>query len=219
VVGQFTLSVILVIGAIVIYTQLRFLQDKDLGFDQSQLVQVRLRNELHEKAGLFRADLQRQASIVGLTVASNGLVDLGSSTTHFEWEGQQPGTQLLITHLNADPDFLSVTGMKLVAGRNFDARITTDTASAYLLNETAAKRMGWTPQEALGKKIKFWDREGSVIGVVQDFHFRPLTAVIEPFLFRYWPKKTITIYSSKRSPAGPGRPWRPLNGSTKSMNT
>jgi len=200
VVGQFTLSVILVIGAIVIYTQLRFLQDKDLGFDQSQLVQVRLRNELHDKVGLFRADLQRQASIAGLTVASNGLVDLGSSTTHFEWEGQQPGTQLLITHLNADPDFLSVTGMKLVAGRNFDARITTDTASAYLLNETAAKRMGWTPQEALGKKIKFWDREGSVVGVVQDFHFRPLTTAIEPFLFRYWPRAYYSHVVVKTNP-------------------
>jgi ABC-type lipoprotein release transport system permease subunit len=187
VVSQFTLSITLVIGAIVIYTQLRFLQDKDLGFDRSQLVQVRLRNQLREKAGLFKTDLERQASIVGVTATSDGLVNLGSSTAHFGWEGQPTGAQLLITHFNADPDFLSITGMKLVAGRNFDARITTDTASAYLVNETAAKRMGWKPEEALGKKIRFWDREGSVIGVVQDFHFRPLTTAIEPFIFRYKP--------------------------------
>ncbi len=200
VVGQFALSIILVTGAIVIYTQLRFLQDKNLGFDQSQLVQVRLRNELHEKAGLFKSDLQRQASIAGVTVASNGLVDLGNSTLTFNWEGQAPGAQLLITHLNADPDFLGVAGMKLAAGRNFDARIATDTSTAYLINETAARSMGWTPAEALGKKIKFWDREGSVIGVVQDFHFRPLTAAIEPFLFHYWPNAYYSHLIVKTTP-------------------
>jgi hypothetical protein len=133
-------------------------------------------------------------------VASNGLVNLGSSTIHFGWEGQQPGAELLITHLNADPDFLRVTGMKLVAGRNFDPRITTDTSSAYLINETAARRMGWKPEEALGKKIKFWDRAGSIIGVVQDFHFRPLTTAIEPFLFRYWPDYKYSHLVVKTNP-------------------
>jgi ABC-type lipoprotein release transport system permease subunit len=95
---------------------------------------------------------------------------------------------------------LSIAGIKLAAGRNFNARITTDTASAYLINETAARRMGWKPEEALGKKIKFWDREGSVIGVVQDFHFRPLTTAIEPFIFRYRPDDGYSHVVVKTNP-------------------
>jgi hypothetical protein len=114
---------------------------------------------------------------------------MSSSTSSISWEGQQTEDSFLMTQLNVDPDFVPATGMQLVAGRNFDPRITTDTASAYLINETAARRMGWKPGEAPGKRVKLWNREGTVIGVVRDFHFRPLTAVIEPFLFRYWPKE------------------------------
>ncbi len=189
VVGQFTFSVILVIGAIVIYRQLRFLQDKHLGFDGAQLVHVWLKNELPRKSGLLKADLQGQAGIAAVTQTSNSLVDMTSSTSSIAWEGQQTGDSFIMTHLNVDPDFVPATGMQLVAGRNFDPRMTTDTASAYLVNETAVRRMGWKLAEAPGKRIKLWDREGTVVGVVRDFHFRPLTAVIEPFLFRYWPKE------------------------------
>jgi ABC-type antimicrobial peptide transport system permease subunit len=60
-----------------------------------------------------------------------------------------------------------------------------------MINETAAKQMGWTAEEAIGKKINFGDVEGNVIGVVKDFHYRPMTTAIAPLLFRYWPKEPI----------------------------
>jgi putative ABC transport system permease protein len=187
--GQFMFSIILIIGAIVIYKQLTFLQDKDLGFDKSRLLVVKMKNELRKKSSLLIADLQKQQSIASVAGSSINLVDVVNSTHSIKWDGQSPDDKFMMTQANIDPDFLSTTGMKLIAGRNFDAGIITDTASAYLINETAAKRMGWTPEQALNKTVTIWNRPGKIIGVLKDFHFRPLTATIEPFLFHYWPKE------------------------------
>jgi ABC-type antimicrobial peptide transport system permease subunit len=192
VVSQFTFSVILIIGTIVIYQQLTFLQHKNLGFDKSQLIYLALKNDVPAKALLMKTDLQNETSISGVAIASNNLIDVIRSTGAVEWEGKTTDDKILLTHMNVDYDFLSTTGMTLISGRNIDPAIASDTVSAYLINETAARRMGWDPVEALGKNLALWGYKGEIIGVVKDFHFRPMTASIEPFLFRYWPRESCS---------------------------
>jgi hypothetical protein len=189
VVSQFAFSIILIIGTIVIYKQLTYLQHKNLGFDQSHLLYIPMKNELRTKASLIKTELVNHTSIAGVATTSDNLVDLKRGTTNVEWEGKQSGDSFLMTHLDIDADFLSVTGMTLAAGRNFDPAIIGDTSSAYLINETAATRMGWTSTQALGKTINFSKMEGRVIGVVKDFHFRSLADKIEPLLFHCWPRE------------------------------
>lgn len=190
VVGQFTFSIALIIGTIVIYNQLSFLQNKNLGFDQSQLLHLTMKNDLRNKASWLKADLQQLTSVAGVTETSTNLVDVTNSTGAIKWEGQQPDDEFLMTQINVDPDFVRTTGMQMVAGRNFNPLIATDTVSAFIINETAAKRMGWTPEQALGKSLTLWQYPGTVIGVVKDFHFRPMTTPIEPFLLHYWPRES-----------------------------
>jgi putative ABC transport system permease protein len=113
------------------------------------------------------------------------LINVVRSTGGIEWEGKGSEDKILMTHMNVDYDFLSTTGMSIIAGRNIDPAIASDSVSAYLINETAARHMGWNPAEAPGKKLAMWGKQGEVIGVVKDFHFRPMTETIEPFLFRY----------------------------------
>jgi ABC-type antimicrobial peptide transport system permease subunit len=189
VVGQFMFSIILIIGAIVIYRQLTYIQDKDLGFNQQQLLTVSLKGDLPKKAQLLKADLLKQKGIVGVSCSSTNLVDVINSSYGFEWQGQVKDDAFLMTQAAVDPDFLQTTGMQLAEGRNFNANILTDSSSAYLVSETAAKRMGYTTQTAIGKTITFWGTKGSIIGVVKDFNFRPLTMTVEPFLFRYRPNE------------------------------
>jgi putative ABC transport system permease protein len=187
VVGQFAFSVILVIGSIVIYKQLQFIQDKDLGFDREQLIHVHLRNAMRwGKGKMLKEELRGESSIVSAAPISGMLVDLSNSTYGFQWEGQDPEDKMLMTQLNTDADLLNTIGMKLLSGRNFYAG-ENDSAS-YIINETAAKRMGWTNDQAIGKTVTLWSKEGRVIGVMKDFHFRPMTAKIEPFIFRCWEK-------------------------------
>jgi ABC-type antimicrobial peptide transport system permease subunit len=189
VVVQFALSVVLIVSTLVIYRQLRFVQNKNLGFDQSQLMYLRLKGDARGKAEVFKNELQKLAGVSGVTANTNNLVDVANSS-YLEWEGQTPKTEFLITQMNTDPQFLATTGIKLAAGRNFaTATDTTDQVGRYLLNETAAKRMGCTNETVLGKKVKFWGLAGEVIGVVKDFHFRPLSSTIEPLIVRFRPKE------------------------------
>jgi putative ABC transport system permease protein len=188
VVMQFTFSVILIIGTMVIYKQLIFLQNKNLGFDKERLIDVALKNNLRKEAHLMKRDLENESSIAGATVITANLVDNNNSTGGIEWEGKSADDKILLTHLSVDPDFLSTTAMSLVAGRNFDLNIASDTISAFILNESAVKRMGWTSEKAIGKKIVFWGTDGYVIGVVKDFHYKPMTNTIGPILLRYWPR-------------------------------
>jgi len=187
VVGQFALSVALGIGTVVIYRQLDYWQHKNLGFDQSQLLYVQLKGEARGKAASFKEALQQIPGVASVSATTNNLVNALNSS-NIEWEGQQHGQELLITQMNADPDFLNTMGMTVAAGRSFSSDVANDTL-AFLLNETAARRMGYTNESALGKKMKFWGLDGTVVGVLRDFHFRPLSTEIEPFIVRYRPKE------------------------------
>jgi putative ABC transport system permease protein len=202
VIGQFSLSVLLSISTVVIYQQLQFLQHKNLGFDQSQLLYLRLKGSSRDKSAVFKSELLQQPGVVSVSATTSNLVDV-SNSTDITWEGQQPNDAFLITQMNIDPDFLKTTGMTLVSGRNYDPSLPTDTSSAlskFLLNETAAKRMGYTNESALGKRIQFWGMNGEVIGVLRDFHFRPLNKTIEPFVFRYNPENPYFQMLIKTAP-------------------
>ncbi len=214
VVGQFVLSIVLAISTLIIYRQLGYMQNAKLGFDKSQLLYVRLAGDLRAKAMLLKDEIGRLPGVFKASVATTNLVDVSNETT-IEWQGQIPKDEFLITQMNIDADFMTMTGMSLAAGRNFSARITADTSSkygTYLINETAAKRMGWTPAVALGKRVKFWGQEGSVIGVLKDFHFKPLRETINPFIFRFRPKE---FYFTLLVKTNPGTVSRTLADVTK----
>jgi predicted permease len=198
VVGQFAFSVMLVIGVIVIYKQLNYIQDKDLGFDRSQLIHVHMRNKMRSEGHVFKEELKSESSIISVAPVSGMLVDFSNSTFGFDWEGRRPDDRILITQINTDPDLMNTLGMKIVAGRDF--HVGEGDSLSYIINETAAKRLGWSNAEAVGKSVTLWEKQGFIIGVVKDFHFRPMTAPIEPFLFRYWQKAGYTGVLVKAQP-------------------
>jgi hypothetical protein len=114
-----------------------------------------------------------------------------ASTTNIIWEGQEPRDKFLVTQMNVDPDFFQTMGMTLASGHNFRPHVESDTTRIplveYIINETAAKRMGYTPATAIGKKVAQRSLNGYIIGVVKDFHFRPMQVAISPFIFRSVP--------------------------------
>ncbi len=186
VVFQFAVSVTLIIGTFFMFKQLRFMQQKELGFDKEQLLTVRLNGELAGKPVVFKKELSRLSSIAAVAAATMSMVDVGNSS-YLEWNGMQEKEKFLVTQANVDPDFIPTLNVKLISGKNFSAQYTNDTAT-YILNESAVKKLGNTVTNVLGRKLKFWGAEGTVIGVVKDFHFKPLTTGIGPFIFRYQPQ-------------------------------
>lgn len=191
VVVQFSMSVVLIICTITIYQQLAFIQHKNLGFDKDHLMYFRLKGEAKGKALVVKNEVSKLSSVESISATTNNLVNV-MNESNIEWEGQPQNVNFYVTQINTDPDFLTTIGAKVVSGRNFSnaiARDTSDKIGTYLLNETAVRKMGWNNTTALGKKVKFWGLGGEVVGVVKDFHFRPLSVSIEPFIFRNRPKE------------------------------
>jgi len=168
------------------YRQLQYVQCKDLGFNTEQIIRVRLGNELKGKVGLLKRDLANESAIAATAPATMSLANVDNST-NFEWEGMQQGQEFLITQANVDPDFIPALGMELLKGENFKPQNEKDTINNFIINETAVKLMGLTASNIIGKRITFYGAKGTIIGVVKDFHFKPLSAGIEPFIFRYQP--------------------------------
>ncbi|GAA4446976.1 ABC transporter permease [Nibrella saemangeumensis] len=187
VVGQFALSVILIICTMLVYRQLTFMQQKDLGFDKAQLLYVRMGGQLKQKALLFKQELENSSHVQKAAATTATLINVGNET-NIEWEGQQKGDEFLITQMNVDEDFIPTVGMKMRQGRNFSPAFTTDSISGFIINEAAAWRMGYT-SNAVGKKVTFWGQTGNIVGVVKDFHYRPLNVPIAPLILRYRPRE------------------------------
>jgi putative ABC transport system permease protein len=186
VVFQFGISVTLMICTFMMYSQFQFIQQKDLGFNQEQLISVRLNGGTRGKADLLKQDLENQTAIVAAAPSTMSLVNVDNSAD-FKWEGMQEKDMFLATQANIDPGFIPALGIQLMNGSNFPPQTVTDTFNNYILNETAVKRMGYTVDNVIGKQVTFWGGKGNVIGVVKDFHFKSLNSGIEPFIFRYQP--------------------------------
>lgn len=185
VVFQFAIAVILMTSAYLMYRQLGFIQEKDLGFEKEQLLTVRLTGDLKDKSALFSQALKKLSGVKAAAPATMGLLNVDNSS-YLEWEGMQPGDKFLITQANVDPHFIPALNLRLLSGTNFSPQKTNDTAN-FIINEAAVKRMGYDNNSAIGKQVDFWGAKGSIIGVVNDFHFKPLTTPIDPFILRYQP--------------------------------
>ncbi len=186
VVFQFGTSVTLMICTFMMYRQLQFMQQKDLGFDKEHLISLRLNGAARGKADALKQDLENQTAIVAAAPTTMSLVNVDNSAD-FKWDGMQASEVFLATQANVDPGFIPALGIQLMNGTNFPPQTVTDTFNNYVLNETAVKRMGYTVDNVIGTKVIFWGGKGTVVGVVKDFHFKPLSAGIEPFIFRYQP--------------------------------
>ncbi|MFT3705196.1 MAG: ABC transporter permease [Agriterribacter sp.] len=186
VVFQFAISVTLMICATFMYQQLQFIQAKDLGFDKEQLLSIKLKGGMMEKATLMKQDFAKVPSVAAAAPSTISMVNVENSS-YLEWEGMVPGDKFLITQANVTPDFIPTLGITLLAGSNFSPQKTNDTAN-YIVNETAVKRMGYTDENAIGKRIDMWGAKGRIIGVVKNFNFKSLNVGVEPFIFRYQPQ-------------------------------
>ena len=184
IVGQYAVSIALVAGSFVIYEQLRFIQEKELGYDREHIVTVTVRDRaLVQNYPQIRNELMRQASFLAVTSSDHLPTNIASSTSISGWEGSDEDDELQIYHNSVDYDFLDVFGIELVAGRTFSREIAGDSLDGFIVNETAARGMGWSPEEAVGKTFNGGDGSSyTIIGIVKDFHMHSLHLPIQPLM-------------------------------------
>ncbi|MFC2157004.1 ABC transporter permease [Acidobacteriota bacterium] len=185
VVFQFIISVILIISVGVVQKQLKYSQDRRLGFNKDQVVVLPETSAMRGKHEDIRNQLLSNPSIIGVTgsrrVPSGRLLDSAGSRV-ISGNSLQPIT-FRIAYVCVDYDFFSTYEMELAAGRDFSREYSTDASEGFILNETAVQRIGWTAEEAIGQTFQYGRRKGRVVGVMKDFHFESLHQQISPMVF------------------------------------
>jgi putative ABC transport system permease protein len=176
VVTQFALTVLLLIGTIVIYSQLRFIQDKDLGFDPENVITFAGYGEYEENYEATRSELLQNPDILNVCRAFPPSSGFGG-TTNVDWDGKEPGLEIRFYTDMGDYDYLDTFGLTMAAGRFYSRDYPTDEDN-FVLNETAVKMMGI--EDPIGKRFSYQDREGTIIGVVRDYHGGSLHETILP---------------------------------------
>ncbi len=183
VIFQFAIATFLIIGTLVVNNQLHYIQNKNLGFNKDQIINVPMQAATtNQKAATIKDKLLKIPGVLKVSTSANrpGGSDYGVPAKAVGVpDDQQPSMRCLVI----DEDFLDTYEMEIAQGRGFSKEMSTDTA-AYLINETAAKQLGWDNIE--GKQIEMpavGRAAGSVVGVVKDFHFRSMHEKIAPLYF------------------------------------
>lgn len=186
VVGQFAISVVLIVAVFVVINQLKFMQSKDLGFKKEDIVYLPTSTRINDNWKIFKDRLENHPGIESVTlssrVPSGRLLDSQGGTA--EVNGEMTQLDLRIADIHVAHNFLETYGISVVAGRSFDEKLASDSTEAFLLNETAVRQIGWaSAEEAIGKQFLYGGRRGFVTGVMQDFHFESLHQPIVPIVF------------------------------------
>lgn len=186
VVVQFSLSVCMIISAIVIYNQIQFLKNKPLGFEQNGMAQIDLEGELKNpsRLQLFKDELKKNNAIISATEFAGPFTGYGSVTSGISWPGKAADDKSIMNYRSTGFDFVHTIGAKLVAGRDFSPRFASDTSTAVMLNESAVKRMNL--KNPVGTMLTWNDNHSlKVIGVVKDYFNEELGKEVTPTLYYY----------------------------------
>lgn len=189
---QFSVSAALIIGTLIVRNQLKYLQNHDLGFDQEQVLTLRKASGLGNN---FYPFLNRLRNLSGVVQASAAQYLPGDGYDSTVFTPEQPANfkSTSLTYSHIDEHFVDVLQLEIIAGRNFDLDIKTD-SSAYLINEMAAKRLGW--EDPVGRSLTYGGSQtGQVIGVVKDFNFSSLHEEVSPIILRMnqWRPSNIAL--------------------------
>ncbi|WP_373056294.1 ABC transporter permease [Zunongwangia sp. H14] len=190
---QFSLTVLLIICALLVRKQVTYLHDKDLGFEKDQIIFFPIRGEtMNNNYKTFKQELLQSPFVTEVSIGygfPGDMVGDGFITVDGKPESKK------VTQLMVDHDYIKTLGLHLVAGRDFSREMPTDSDHAFILNETAVLELGLgSPEEALGKTILWptWRnpdtiKRGKIIGVVKDFNYKSLYEKVEPAVLQIYP--------------------------------
>jgi ABC-type antimicrobial peptide transport system permease subunit len=186
VVVQFALSILLIIGTAVVYQQQGYIKNMRLGWDKEHLVYIPLRADTRRSYDTLKQELIQIPQILNVTGTSQLPTHIGSNSAGAQWEGKDPEFSILIGFNAVDFDFTETLKIEIVEGRSFDKQYTSDQNQAWLVNEEVAKLMN--KDSVIGEGFNFQGIDGTIVGVMKNFHYQTLKNKIEPLAFSVNPK-------------------------------
>jgi putative ABC transport system permease protein len=192
VVFQFMLSLVLIVGVMVIVKQVNYVQQKNIGYDKSNIIHFNKEGKLNENAESFTAELKKLPGVVNASSVQQNVMQKGngSSTYGIDWPGKAPGVMIDFALRTVDYGLVETLGMHVTAGRSFSKEYGAED-KGLIFNETAIKLMGL--KDPIGTKVKLWGEDKTIIGVVKDFHISSLHEAISPVVLKFEPERTSTF--------------------------
>jgi ABC-type antimicrobial peptide transport system permease subunit len=185
VVVQFTLSILLIIGMLVIYKQLDYFRNRNMGYDKDHVVSIELGGGNEKSYHTIKNELQREAGLLGVTGTAAPLPYFSWQQSGFHWEGKDPNKIISVSYNAVDHDFVETLKLKIIEGRDFSKDLASDESATYLVNEKMVELMG--KESVAGETLFHMENPGTIIGVVEDFHFESFRYQIEPLILQYLP--------------------------------
>ncbi|HWH61968.1 MAG TPA: FtsX-like permease family protein, partial [Ginsengibacter sp.] len=179
VVLQFSISVILIISTIIIYQQISHVKERDLGYNKQGLIYMYMQGKMKQHFDVIKNDLQSTGFVQNASLSNNQVLQLGSNTGDFAWEGKDPSKKVLITVEGVSPEYTSTMGMHLKEGRDFYASAKTD-SNNILINESLAKIIN--KKNIVGSIILDGDAKYTIVGVIKDFVYNDMYASASPLI-------------------------------------
>ncbi|MCS3794882.1 ABC transporter permease [Niastella sp. OAS944] len=183
VIAQFAISTALIIGTIIVYTQMNYMRNRDLGFNKDQVLVIETQREKKRDALLQAISRLPNVKVTSLSGSVPGSGNPGAYSEVENIKGDLQITNLDLYYV--DFDYIPLYNIKMVAGRAFNREFKTDSNEAMIVNEATTRLLGYhSPDQAVGKRFKQWGHEGKIIGVIKDFHYKSLQTPIKPLSIR-----------------------------------
>ncbi len=208
VVFQFSLSILLISGSIVIARQLTYMRNADLGFNKYHLVNIPLKGGLGQYYPSLKTEFMKDPRIEYISASIQEPYNIGSNSSSIHWPGKDEEMEVLVSFSGVDFDFCSTMGINLLDGRDFSeeyqADVLNDTLANFLINKTLADIIN--KDEIIGMDMTFSGLHGTVVGVMDDFHFKPLKDEVEPLAVvplppEYFSTMVVRLKTEDLSPA------------------
>ncbi len=190
VVFQFSISIVLILAVIVVFMQLRYVQNKNMGYDRENVIYFFKEGPMRQESRLFMQRLRELPGVVNASNATGNVTSHWGTTTGVEWPGKDKTTNVEFGCQSIDVGFIETMGLQMAQGRSFSASFPTD-SSGVIINEVAAAQMGLA--DPVGKEITFWGEQVRIIGVVKNFNFKTVHKAVTPWLYYFRPEQASAV--------------------------
>lgn len=194
---QFTVSVMLIIGTIVVYQQIQHAKNRPIGYTRQGLININFEPEIKEHYEAVRTELKNLGAIEEMAASQSPLTEVWNSSGGFDWEGKDPNLSTSFPTSRMSYEFGKTAGWKVIKGRDFSRKFATDSA-AFVINESAAKFLGF--KDPVGKKIKWSDETFTIIGVVSDIMQESPFYPVRPSVYHLGNYDNMTNLIAKLNP-------------------
>ena len=203
VIFQFAISIFMIVGVLVIYRQIQYIQNKDLGYQKDHVIRMDCEGKLIANEENFIAQLKKVPGVVNASFTYNVMIGRNYGDNGLEWVGKPPNEYIYFEGLGGGYDFIETMGMKLAEGRSFSKNYG-DESHNIIVNEEAARIMGF--KNPVGKNVTLFGNPKQIIGVVKDFHFESLRETVKPLYMNLikqdsspWNKLMIRVQAGREA--------------------